>query len=554
MRGGDVFMDSLTTHGVECIFGNPGTTENPVLDRLADHGIEYYVALHEGVAVGAASFYAQASGKTGIVNLHVAPGLGNGIGMMYGALKACSPMIVTAGQQDSRMRLRDPLLGGDLVEMASSVTKWSVEPASADEIGPIMRRAFKIAHDPPEGPVFVALPVNVMEDETTVAASSSGNLARFPPADPQAIDSLVSMLLEAERPIVVVGDDVARRSANVALERLVEQIGIPVYHEPLRTQLSISNRHPSYSGRIPLETEGLQRLFADRDVVLLIGGPFFEELWFSPGELFGSSTRVVQLESAHERLARNFGLDLGLVGDLRAMLESLVEGYAARSSEPAAEAAQARAARLVSESGAARVAAAERLSAHEGDRPMAPAVAVDEIARALPDDVIVVDETITAYLEVGARLDLTTAGDYYGGRGGGIGQGIAGAIGVQVAAPSRPVVALTGDGSAMYSCQALWTAAHHSLPIVFVIFSNREYRVLKHNLDIYRKRFGITSEKPYPHMDLSGPHIDFPGLAKSLGVEAEQVEEPGGIGPALERAFASGAPRLVEIVIAGLET
>ena len=129
--------------------------------------------LHEGVAVGAANFYAQASGKTAFVNLHVAPGLGNAIGMIYGALKNNSPMVVTAGQQDTRMRLRDPVLGHDLAAIAAPVTKWSVQVESADELGPILQRAFKIANEAPAGPVFVALPINVMEQETDIAAGQA---------------------------------------------------------------------------------------------------------------------------------------------------------------------------------------------------------------------------------------------------------------------------------------------------------------------------------------------------------------------------------------------
>src|SRR5215472_9991286 len=171
MRGRQVFMETLLAHGVDRIFGNPGTTESPLLDTLLDHPeIQYIVHLHEGVAVGAASFYAQASGKTGFVNLHVAPGLGNAIGMIYGALKNSSPMVVTAGQQDTRLRLRDPVLGHDLAAMAAPVTKWSVQVERADELGPILQRAFKVANDAPAGPVFVALPINVMEQETEVPA------------------------------------------------------------------------------------------------------------------------------------------------------------------------------------------------------------------------------------------------------------------------------------------------------------------------------------------------------------------------------------------------
>ena len=169
MRGRQLFMESLRAHDVEKIFGNPGTTENPLLDSLIDYpDIDYVVALHEGVAVSAASFYSQAANKPAVVNLHVAPGLGNGIGAIYGAMKARSPLVITAGQQDTRMRMRSPLLSHDLVSMAAPVTKWSVEPSSADEIAPIMQRAFKIATEAPAGPVFVALPINVMEQELSL--------------------------------------------------------------------------------------------------------------------------------------------------------------------------------------------------------------------------------------------------------------------------------------------------------------------------------------------------------------------------------------------------
>ena len=169
MRGKQVLMESLIAHGVEYIFGNPGTTESPILDALLDYPqLRYVVALHEGVALGAASYYAQTSGKPAVVNIHVAPGLGNALGMLYNALKARSPLVVTAGQQDTRLRLRGPVLGHDLVAMAAPLTKWSVQVERADEFALILHRALKIATDPPAGPVFVALPIDVLEQETDV--------------------------------------------------------------------------------------------------------------------------------------------------------------------------------------------------------------------------------------------------------------------------------------------------------------------------------------------------------------------------------------------------
>jgi benzoylformate decarboxylase len=176
---------------------------------------------------------------------------------------------------------------------------------------------------------------------------------------------------------------------------------------------------------------------------------------------------------------------------------------------------------------------------------------VHEIGAALPDDAVVVDESVTAVLDVAQSFRLEQPGDYYAGRGGGIGQGIAGALGVKVAHPDRPVVALSGDGSAMYSIQALWTAAHHDLDILFVVLSNREYRVLKHNLDNYRQRFEVRSDRPYPHMDLDEPVLEFAEMARGMGVQARRVSKPEELRPVVREALAARGPYLLDVVVSG---
>ncbi|HEY5681184.1 MAG TPA: thiamine pyrophosphate-binding protein [Pseudomonadales bacterium] len=552
MRGGQVFMEGLVAHGADCIFGNPGTTENSLLDRLIDYpGLRYYVALHEGVAVGAASFYAQASGKTGIVNLHVAPGLGNGIGMIYGALKANSPLIITAGQQDTRMRMREPLLAHDLVAMAEPVCKWSAEPRSADEIGPMLRRAFKIANEPPRGPVFMSLPVDVMEQETSVGATTAGDLRYGTLADAEGIRRLARWLAGSANPAIVVGDDIAAEGAHRALITLAVQTGAAVWQQGLRAQISFPNVHPNSKGRLPFEAGAIRRALAGHDLILLMGGPFFEEIWFDAENALPEEARVVHVESSHARLALNLAPDLGLVGNLRTTIEHLVEEIAEGAPDDFGAAAKARNDALAESHRAAGDAAADRIERQGDTSPMTPARALLEISRALPKGTIVVDESITASLEVASRFDYAAPGDFFAGSGGGIGQGLAGALGVQVAQPNRRVLAISGDGSAMYSIQALWSAVHHGLPIVFVILSNREYRILKHNLDIYRQRFDAGSNKPYPHMDLTRPALGFPAMAEGMGMEGELVTRPEKIGSAIERAFAANAPYLVEVEISG---
>ena len=324
MRGRQVFFETLLNHGVDRIFGNPGTTESPLLDALLDYPqIQYIVHLHEGVAAGAANFYAQASGKTAFVNLHVAPGLGNAVGMIYGALKNNSPMVVTAGQQDTRMRLRDPVLGHDLAAIAAPVTKWSVQVETADELGPILQRAFKIANEAPAGPVFVALPINIMEQETAIPAGKPGHSFTATRPDPAGIAAMTRLLLASASPAIVAGDDVARAGAVDTLVKLAEKLGASVWFEGLRGRNSFPTDHASARGTLAFDAPGVAKQFASNDLVLMVGGPFFEEVWYAPGSPFASGTKVLQIEAAPSRLAYNFALDAGAVSDVGAGLAAL---------------------------------------------------------------------------------------------------------------------------------------------------------------------------------------------------------------------------------------
>ena len=552
MRGRRVLMESFVSHGVRHIFGNPGTTETPLLDSLAAYPqIGYVMALHEGVAVSAASFYAQASGRVSIANLHVAPGLGNGIGALYGALKANSPLVVTAGQQDTRMRLAGPILGHDLVAMAAPVTKWSVQIECADEIAPILRRAFKVATDAPKGPVFVSLPINVMEQETSVEAMAPDRLWRAASPDPDGVAALAAALLKSQSPVVVAGDDVARAGATDALVRLVEQVGASVWFEGLRHHASFPTSHPNYRASLPGDAAQVRKAFEGADLVLLLGGPFFEDIWFAEGGHFPKGAAVIQVEEAPERLAFNNRLDAGLVGNLAASLAALMDAVRAAATPEFKAAAQRRNAALAELRAREKEAYRARLEKGWNREPASMPRVTAELRRGLPDNAVIVDESITASLDLARAFEYRGFGDYFGGRGGGIGQGLAGAIGVKVAMPDRPVVAISGDGSAMYSIQALWTAAHHNLAIVFVVLANREYRILKHNVDVWRQNFQPGTQHPYQQMDLAGPALDFVHLAAGMGVEAVRVEKADAIAPALAAAVAANRPYLVEIAIEG---
>lgn len=545
-------MQTLVAHGVERIFGNPGTTESPLLDSLPDYPqIEYIVHLHEGVAVGAANFYAQASGKTAFANLHVAPGLGNAIGMIYSAWKNNTPMVVTAGQQDTRMRLSDPVLGHDLAAIAAPVTKWSVQVERADEIGPILQRAFKIANEAPAGPVFVALPIDVLEQETAVPAGRPGLSFTQTQPDPQGIAAMVALLLASSSPAIVAGDDVARDGAHGTLVRLAERIGAGVWFEGLRGRNSFPTAHPAARGTLAFDARGIAKQLAGNDLVLMVGGPFFEAVWYAPGSPFAAGTRVLQIEESSARLAHNFALDAGVQAAVGPALHALDAALAGTASEAFDAAAKARVAALRATREAEQAAHKARVAKAWSRTPTSMPRVMAELRAGAPANAVVVDETITANLDLFASFDFSGPDDYFSGRGGGIGQGLAGAVGVAVARRDRPVLCVSGDGSSMYSIQALWTAAHHDLAIVFVILANREYRVLKHNIDAYRQRFDVPSQKPYMHMDLTRPGLGFVDLARGMGVAATHVAQADDIKAAVAAAFATGRAHLIEIEIEG---
>ena len=355
------------------------------------------------------------------------------------------------------------------------------------------------------------------------------------------------LIIAAKNPAIVAGDDVARAGAGKTLEKLVERIGASVWFEGLRGRNSFPTDHPAYRGTLAFDAPGIAKQFAQNDLVLLVGGPFFEEVWYGPGSPFPAGCKVLQIEAAPPRMAYNFAVDAGVIADVDAALEALwqtttgINGAAARARQDAFRAQK-------QADDAAQKARVEKAWSRT---PTSMARVMAELKAASPSDVIVVDETITANLDLFKTFTFAGAGDYYSGRGGGIGQGVAGALGVAVAEPRRPILCLSGDGSSMYSIQALWTAAHHDLPIVFVILANREYRVLKHNIDAYRARFDVKSNKPYMHMDLSGPVLGFVDLAKGMGVAGTHVTKADDIQKAVAAAFKSGKPHLIEIEIEG---
>jgi benzoylformate decarboxylase len=547
MKVAAVLMEILHAAGVRYLFGNPGTTELPFLDALPDSGLEYVLGLQEATAVAAADGYAQSSGQIGVVNVHVAPGLANSLSILHNAARSKTPLLVTAGQQDTRFLMDEPILAGDLVRMAEQFTKWSYEIRRADEAPVALRRALQVALTPPTGPVFLSLPMDLMGPAVEDSGAGPTPIAARTRPDPGAVARAAELLAGARAPVVIAGDGVARSQAVAELTALAELAGARVHGEPVYRRTNIAGDHPLWRGGLFPSPAGVRKALEECDVLLIVGANVFTWFLHSEGAPFPRGLRVIQIDDDPWEIGRSYPVALGIAADPKTTLAELASALGGRMSEAERGAAAAR----VAKTGKARaeVMARGRAAAQgEAERtPIGQAHLMYTLASLLPRDAIIVDESATSLPFVLRYVPFSTPGSFYGGKTGTLGWGMGAAIGVQLGSPSRKVVATIGDGSLMYAPQALWTAAHYRLPITYVVPNNSSYAILKSgmlSLDLASAKRGI-----YPGMDLIEPTIDYVGLARSLGVRAERVEKPASLHETLAACLAHPGPTLVDVTI-----
>jgi thiamine pyrophosphate-dependent acetolactate synthase large subunit-like protein len=549
LSGADAFIEQLIAGGVRYVFGNPGTTEQPFLGRLGKYPeLNFVTALHESVAVCAAEGYARATGKVGVVELHAGPGLGNGLGMLYNAAEGRTPLLVYVGQVEQHSLYLEPTLSGDFVAMAHPVAKWAYEVRTADEIPQIVRRALKVAATEPCGPVVLSIPMDLMEQpcNTQIAAPSTVSMAVSP--DPAAVETAAELIARADAPVVLVGDGVARSGAIRELSEFAQLIGAPIYGA-FMTETCVDPDEPLDAGRLPsIEGAAAARQLQPFDAVIAIGTKVLSQIFPIPGLPLGDRD-VVHIGLDTWELAKNQPSAV-VYGDERASLRALLHDLTPRLAPRRAELQDRRA--HAEERIAATVQKAIDLDHARWDElPMSPERAVAELAALMPAGACLVDESLTAYTAV-ARYFRFEPGRWFRLRGGGIGEGMPMPIGVQLGHPDLPVVALVGDGSSLYSITALWTAAHHRLPITWVILNNHSYRVLKENAR--RESASTTAAEELVGADLTDPQIDFVSLALGFGVEAHRVTTPDEIRNVFPAALAADHPVLIDMSISGALT
>jgi len=547
ITGRSAFLALLKDEGITHLFGNPGTTELPIMHALKDHpDLTYVMAMQESLVVAIADGFSRASGRLVACNVHVAPGLGNALGSLYNASFTGTPMILTAGQQEQGHGLMEPVLYGPLVQMAEPLVKWAVEVSRLEDLPRIVRRAAKIATTPPTGPVFISLPGDILNSEAGIDLGRSTRIdTRVKPSD-EALQALVARILKAQRPVIVAGDEVVKSDALKEAASFAQTLGAPAYQCSTPYGAHFLSESPCFMGALSRLQKQVREVLSPYDLMIVLGADPLRMSVYSEVDPLPNGLSIVQIGLVDWDLAKNYGAEIALKADVRETLRALVPALKAAGGAALEARARQGIAELTSRNWTTRrKAVVEQIVKAKDKSPIDPDFLTLQLVEAMPDNAIMVDEGLTSGRQVlGLRPHRERYG-YHALASGGIGWGLPASVGVSLANPSRPVVCFSGDGSAMYSIQALWTAAHHRLPLSVVIANNGGYRIIKQRL------LAFHGDDNYVGMDFVDPPVDFAGLARSLGLEAMRISDPADLGPKLSDAFGRPGAKLIEVMVDG---
>jgi benzoylformate decarboxylase len=521
----DATFDLLRAHGITTIFGNPGSTELPMLADFPDD-FRYVLGLQEAVVVGMADGFAQASGRPGFVNLHTAPGVGNAMGAIFNAQANHSPLVITAGQQArSLITLQANLTNRDATRMPHPLVKWSFEPPRGQDVPHAIARAIHAAGLPPKGPAFVSIPMDDWALDVDADAAwhvTTRAVSGVAAAAQGSINDIAALLENARSPAMVAGPDVDASGAWELAVALAEKQKLPVWASPAPGggRIGFPENHPNFRGVLPPAIGPLGETLAPYDFVLVVGASVFAYYPNIPGPLLPEGTRLVAITSDPDE-AQRAPMGDAVVADVRATLAALVDDVSESDREPPE--------------------ALPPPPTPEESDPISASAAVQALADVWPEDAIAVVEAPSSTLAVRNRLKLSKPGSWYFGAGGGLGFGLSAAVGVQMAQPDRPVVCVVGEGSVQYAVQAFWTASAYDVPLTVLVLRNEEYAILKWFA-------GLEQVQGAPGLDL--PQLESARLAAAYGVNTRRATSADETREALRAAIASERPELVEVRVA----
>jgi benzoylformate decarboxylase len=517
----EAVFDLLRRLEITTVFGNPGSTELSML-RLFPDDFRYVLGLQEAVVVGMADGYAQATGNASLVSLHSAAGVGNAMGNIFTAFKNHTPMVITAGQQARSMLPYDPFLASsDPTELPRPYVKWSIEPAHPHDVPLAFARAYFTAMLPPRGPVFISVPADDWDQPSELVAERM--VSREIRAEPRMIERIGDALDQCDRPVFVVGAAIDRDDAFDEVVRLAERHQARVWTAPMCSRCGFPEGHPLFAGFLPAAREKIVALLDGHDLILAIGAPAFTYHVEGHGPHIPHRAIMCQLTD-DPSVASWTPKGTIAMGSIRLGVLDLLSRPAPKHR--------------------ARPSPRDPAPVAEPSIPMSVAFVLQTLDRLRPRDSISVEEAPTARPVMQAYMTFNRSQSFFTMDSGGLGYGMPASVGIALATPDQRVIAILGDGSSMYSIQALWSAAQFNLPILFLVLNNRRYAALQE----FAPRFGFLAGEPVQGTELPG--IDFVALAQGLGCSALRVGHSSDLEPALTRALQSTSPVLLEVVVA----
>jgi len=545
LEGKHALLQMFVAEGVNYVFGNPGTSETPMMTILPEYkDLDYILVLQEGVAVGMAEGYGRSTGTVPLVSLHIDNGMANGLSLMIDQLRSGTPMVMTAGNKDIRK------LGpgrSDLAELARPFAKWSAEITHAGQVPSVIRRAFQEAKTSPTGPVFVGMSANAFDDVADVNIQPSTDVVQNSSTDPNILEEVCDLLSTASKPIMIIGDRL--NGANQAAVKLAETAGIPVYGHG-SFEVNFPATHPLWQGNLSVRNPDAVKAIRSADLIIAAGCTVFDDFFYQAEDIIPKSAKLVHIDSDPSSVGKSEPSDIAILAAPSEVITQLAESVSYEFTGTKAEEAALRVKDAASVSSARREAFAKSATKQRNMSPMSPSTFAATFADALPSDATVFNDGISTGGLIFEAMSPDERGSYYAIRGGAIGWGMGATMGVQLGQPDRPVVGVMGDGTAIMTIQALWTAANSNIPAVFVICNNRSYRILKLNSNVYHRMQGLQTPESYVASDFDLP-LDFKSQADAYGVEGVRVETPDELTAQIQRGCELNKPLVIDAVIDG---
>ncbi len=539
----DWLLAWLADHGVDVMFGNPGSTELPLIDALGrQHRIRYVLALHESSVLGMADGYAQQGNRLGVVNVHVQPGLANAMSGILNAARARVPLLVTVGQQVTSLIDQAPFLGGELVRLAEPIAKGALEVRDVEGLPAALDHAMGVAMTHPRGPVVLSLPMDVLTGVTSGPVASEHSEAV---TDPLAVRAAVELLITANSPVVVAGDGVVHEGASAELLTVAERLGAPIFGEPFASRVPVPTSHPLWKGLLPGFAAEIAPKLAEHDLVLAVGMPVFRVFGHSEGSALPAGVSLIHLDVDEAEIGRNHPTEVGLPMSIKVGLHMLGRQLPAPTPE-----VEARRAQTIATVAAERDAMGARLRELTEAPGITAAVFSAGIARAVGATDLVVDEALTSGRWLRTALGgRNTPTNWLAHRGSALGWGLPAAVGAKLADPSRRVMCVHGDGSFLFGVHALWTAARERLGVAVVVADNSGYEILRAGME------GLTGRAAgnWPGLALTDPEVDLVAISRGFGASAERIEHRGQLDDALADVWrrAESGPAVLVVPVTG---